>query len=325
VTSMVERAQLEKLRTRPYPLEPPRQSRRVDAVMALSRRLGVGRPAVTPHLHGGTNLDKIRYEYDNAEVFWELLDGVFDRDELRDRDILDLGCGWGGKMVRYAETLGPRSIVGLDLPGMIDIPAAERFAAEHGTPEVRFVTGTAEDLPFADRSFDVVYMDDVLEHVREPSAVLAEAFRVLRAGGRLVARFPSVKGMMSHHLDRAITLPAVHYLIPLAEWAAGLNHYLIHNRHGFTFEPVNRVVATRFQPAITENLNGMTLASFTEVAEESPFAVERIGLVEHPAPRRAWKRNLAYPFYAALWRFVPRTREFLALSIVFVGRRPAAT
>jgi hypothetical protein len=128
--------------------------------------------------------------------------------------------------------------------------------------------------------------------------------------------------MMSHHLDRATTLPAAHYLIPLSRWAGGLNHYLIHNRHGMTFEPLNRVVATGFHPAITENLNGMTLASFTDVAEASPLDIERIALVKHPAPKTSSTAKAAYPVYDALWRRVPRMREFLALSIAFVGRRP---
>jgi len=50
----------------------------------------------------------------------------------------------------------------------------------------------ADDLPFADESFDVAIMTEVLEHVASPGEVLAEAHRVLRPGGRLYLTVPFV-------------------------------------------------------------------------------------------------------------------------------------
>jgi ubiquinone/menaquinone biosynthesis C-methylase UbiE len=52
------------------------------------------------------------------------------------------------------------------------------------------VQADAHDLPFADGAFDVVVCGEVLEHVKSPIGVLAEARRVLRPGGRLVATVP---------------------------------------------------------------------------------------------------------------------------------------
>ncbi len=51
---------------------------------------------------------------------------------------------------------------------------------------IRWVKGTAEKLPFAESSFDVVCMMDVLEHIFEPRVALAEAVRVLKPGGSLI-------------------------------------------------------------------------------------------------------------------------------------------
>jgi len=312
---------LEALRTRPFPIAPPRRSRRVNTIMWLSRRTGIGAPTDTPHLHGGTNRQKVEFEYAHAEDFWELLSGFVSPTDLEGKDVIDIGCGWGGKAVRYAETIALRSITGLDLPDMIDIPEVESLAGEHGVQNVSFHTGVAENMEFPDESFDVAFMEDVLEHVRDPAAVLSEAHRVLRPGGLFVARFPSIRGVFAHHLDRAISLPGVHYLVPLSRWAEGLNYYLLHT-DGASFEPFSRVVDSEFRRAITENLNGLSFESFGKVAHDSPFEVRSLSFVKHPAPKTSWRAKAAYPLYDGLWRF-PKLRETLSLSIVFVGRRPA--
>ena len=52
------------------------------------------------------------------------------------------------------------------------------------------VHGSADSLPFADASFDVVLCTQVIEHVPEPRAVLAECARVLRTGGTLIVSAP---------------------------------------------------------------------------------------------------------------------------------------
>lgn len=88
--------------------------------------------------------------------------------------LLDLACG-GGLLAPHLR--GYRH-VGLDLS-----PTAVRVAARHG---VTAVQGDVLRLPFADEVADVVVAGEVLEHVADPAAVVAEAARVLRPGGTLV-------------------------------------------------------------------------------------------------------------------------------------------
>lgn len=90
--------------------------------------------------------------------------------------LLDLACG-GGVLAPYAAKLGYRH-VGLDLE-----PVSLALAREHG---VTTVLADVRAVPFADSSADVVAAGEILEHVAEPSTVVAEACRVLRPGGLLV-------------------------------------------------------------------------------------------------------------------------------------------
>jgi SAM-dependent methyltransferase len=92
--------------------------------------------------------------------------------------LLDLGAAYGFA-VDEARRLGWRA-VGLEVS-----PAAARRAAE--TIRAALVAvGDAQHVPFADDCFDVVTLWDVLEHLPQPHAAMAELARVLRPGGRLV-------------------------------------------------------------------------------------------------------------------------------------------
>jgi len=90
--------------------------------------------------------------------------------------LVDLACG-GGLLAPHLAGKGHRHI-GLDLS-----PTALPVAREHGVVPVR---GDVLHLPFGDETADVVVAGEVLEHVAEPTALVAEACRVLRPGGTLV-------------------------------------------------------------------------------------------------------------------------------------------
>ncbi len=75
--------------------------------------------------------------------------------------------------------------LGLDVISVDPSPVATELARD-SVPEVTFATAPAEDLPFADASFDVVYYADTFEIAGDLDAVVREAARVLRPGGFLV-------------------------------------------------------------------------------------------------------------------------------------------
>jgi SAM-dependent methyltransferase len=99
--------------------------------------------------------------------------------------VLDLGSGPGMDSLLAARRVGPSGkVVGVDLcPEMVE--KARRNAGLLGQRNVEFVQTGIEKLPLPDGSVDVVISNGVFNLCPDKPAVLAEAFRVLRPGGRL--------------------------------------------------------------------------------------------------------------------------------------------
>ena len=250
--------------------EPAQRSVRVELMMRAANRMGAR--AAWPDYGGkGIELSRGEYEYDNRG-FWDAFGGTVTEADLRDKDLLDIGCGWGGKAVWYAEHAGVRRVAGFDVPGTFDPQVASAFAREHQVEGIcEFTMGYAESIPYPDEQFDIAMMDDVLEHVADPERVLSECVRVLRPGGTLIARFPSIRMIRAHHFDRAITLPGMHYLADMRTWAAGLNYYREHNSGGVSYTPFLAVKRSAFGAVVTSDLSGLDLRSFTSLIQRSGF------------------------------------------------------
>lgn len=109
--------------------------------------------------------------------------------------VLDIGCG-PGAAVRAAAGSVARA-VGVDRSeAMIDI--ARRRSAQFSN--VDFVTGAAEQLPFPNDDFDVVWTIHAFHHWEDRAAGVEEVHRILRPGGRFLVVESESKG--DHGLDR---------------------------------------------------------------------------------------------------------------------------
>jgi ubiquinone/menaquinone biosynthesis C-methylase UbiE len=88
--------------------------------------------------------------------------------------ILDLGCANGWNMSRFAQYGRPS--VGMDI-----VPERVQLALNHGSA----IVASGLEIPLADETFDVVYVQHVLHHIGDVQKALNEARRVLRPGGVL--------------------------------------------------------------------------------------------------------------------------------------------
>jgi arsenite methyltransferase len=122
------------------------------------------------------------------------------------QDVLDVGCGAGMDTLIAAQMVGSGgSVTGIDMtPDMV--AKARRSAAAMGVANVEIVEGSAEQLPFADATFDVVISNGVIDLIPDKDAVFAEITRVLRPGGRIQLADVTIQRPVSEEGKRNIDL-----------------------------------------------------------------------------------------------------------------------
>jgi SAM-dependent methyltransferase len=100
---------------------------------------------------------------------------------LAGRRVLDVGCGLGMYVRKFRAFTTTAFGVDIDLDKLAQ--AAEELP--------NLAQSVAESLPFADGSFDVILLHEVIEHVRSDREAVTEAYRCLRPGGRVVIFAPN--------------------------------------------------------------------------------------------------------------------------------------
>lgn len=241
---------------------------------------------------------------------------------LAGKNVMDLGCLYGGRSVAWAEKYRLGHITGIDVnPAYIEV--ANRFARSRAI-NADFCLAFGEDLPFEAEAFDAILSFDVLEHVQSPRDTLAECRRVLRPGGRLFLVFPSYWQPIEHHLSLVTHAPGLQYLFS--------GKILV--------EAYNRIIASRGSDATWYNrttpelqpwercntINGTTLRSFRRLLTEGGWKVIKhsrppigsIGRTVFSKPR-LWHRALATIGRALV--HVPGVNEVFLHRLVFILER----
>ena len=116
--------------------------------------------------------DKLRY-----------LPRLVDFDGYRGQRLLEIGCGIGTDLVRFAR--GGARVTGVDLAQQA-IDLARRNVELHGVADATLEVADGEALPFGDASFDAVYAHGVVQYTADPARLISEAHRVLRPGGEAI-------------------------------------------------------------------------------------------------------------------------------------------
>ncbi len=119
------------------------------------------------------------YRFDKLHYLPRLVDFS----AFRDRRLLEVGCGIGTDLVRFAR--GGARVTGIDLAETAIELARKNFELNGLVPEeLRVANGEA--LPYADATFDVVYGHGVLQYTADAHRLVAECHRVLKPGGTAI-------------------------------------------------------------------------------------------------------------------------------------------
>jgi ubiquinone/menaquinone biosynthesis C-methylase UbiE len=122
--------------------------------------------------------DLDRYHYEKLHHLVRLVHF----DGYRDRTVLDVGCGAGVDLARFAK--GGADVTGVDVStSAIDL--ARTNFAQQGL-RGRFDVANGEQLPFADNSFDLVFAHGVVQYTAHPQRLVEECRRVLKPGGEAI-------------------------------------------------------------------------------------------------------------------------------------------
>jgi SAM-dependent methyltransferase len=148
--------------------------------------------------------------------FGRSLDGLLS--DAQPASVLDVGCGEGVVTLRWAELLGTGRVVGLDLAD----PKLEAEWRRRSRPNLSFVAGRGDQLPFATGEFDLAAAIETLEHIPQPELTLAEMHRVARS--HLLVSVPR------EPLWRMLNLARGAYLGALGNTPGHLNHW---SKRGF--------------------------------------------------------------------------------------------
>jgi arsenite methyltransferase len=120
--------------------------------------------------------------------------------------VLDLGSGGGIDVLLSAKRVGPTGkVYGLDMTDeMLSLARANQ--REAGATNVEFLKGTIEAIPLPDHSVDVIISNCVINLSVDKDAVLREAFRVLKPGGRFAVSDVVIRGEVPAEVRRSLEL-----------------------------------------------------------------------------------------------------------------------
>ena len=140
------------------------------------------------------DLDMTTHPVGTREFFDDLDDYRFDKlrylprlvdfNGYRGRELLEVGCGIGTDLLRFAR--GGAKVTGVDLAHQSIDLAQANFYIHDCAPSASFLVDNGEALPFDAETFDVVYAHGVLQYTAEPLKMISECHRVLRSGGEAI-------------------------------------------------------------------------------------------------------------------------------------------
>jgi SAM-dependent methyltransferase len=240
------------------------------------------------YVHGYTEVEAARLA-DQADTLAELLH--HDTDYPAGSRVLEAGCGVGAQTRILARRSPAARFVSVDVSGE-SLALARRAITSEGLTNVEFQQADLFALPFAEASFDHVFVCFVLEHLRQPEEALTALMRVLRPGGSLTV----IEGDHGSALFHPMSARAQRTIECLnqAQAAAGGDALI-----GRRLYPLLRAaglddvqVSPRFVYADSSRprwVDGFTRKTFIAMVEGAAESALRLGLID----QAAWDEGIA--------------------------------
>lgn len=240
-------------------------------------------------------------------------------DEIKGKDILDVGCGLGGFPAFYAEEKGTHSVTTLDL-SQTHLEAAKSFIENRITGGwVNFVNCNATKLPFNDETFDAVVSTNTFEHIFDITGALRECLRVVKVGGQVLISFPPYRSPWGPHLNNWIRIPWCSVLFSESALIAACNRLEAKEKVNARFPPSLRLELAG--AARLTHVNKITIAEFetamAQVQKEYGLKILRAMLL--PIGGR-YKNNLPSRLFAPLTK-MHVIRDMFTTQAVYVLER----
>ena len=198
-------------------------------------------------------LDEYRYEKLNY------LKRLVDFDAYRAKNLLEVGCGTGIDLVRFAG--GGAKVTGIDLSKTAIDLACKNFEQRQQSADLRVMNG--ECMHFADNTFDVVYAHGVLQYTADAERMIGEIHRVLKPGGEAILMVYNKHSWLT--LMRKVTrVPLEHEDAPvLKKFSVGELKQLLHPFQDYRIIPERFPVKTRLHSGWKAHLfNSVFVDSF---------------------------------------------------------------
>ncbi|HEX6972820.1 MAG TPA: class I SAM-dependent methyltransferase [Vicinamibacterales bacterium] len=189
---------------------------------------------ITTHPVGspGFFADLDQYHFEKLHHLLRLVDF----DAYRGKHVLEVGCGAGTDLIRFAK--GGAIVTGVDVAASAILLAKQNFAQQGLEADLREADG--EHLPFRTESFDLVYAHGVVQYSADGQALVDECRRVLKPGGTAIFQVYNRISWLNA-LSKLMKVPLEHEDAPVLEkYSAGEFRALL---RGFS---TVRIVEERF-------------------------------------------------------------------------------
>jgi len=263
------------------------------------------------YVHGYSVTESQRLS-DQAETLGDLLhyDSVFRPDGM----VLEAGCGTGAQTVIVAPQNPQCDFTSVDVAADSLVKAGNNIRRS-GIPNVKFQLADVFALPFADESFDHVFVCFLLEHLPEPMRALASLKRVLKRGGTITV-IEGDHGSAYYHPRSAAAQAAIQCLIDV-QASMGGNALIGRELHpllttagfdGISVSP-RMVYADASRPEMVDGFTRKTFIAMVEGVKEPAIGC---GLITETD----WRRGIA-----ALYRTADSDGTFCYTFFKAIGRK----